>query len=153
MAARWYRASAGQYLSRDTYAGELRTPVSLNRFTYGNNNPTRFWDPTGFLPGDRAVELRLRNPRVVVPVVVAQRHVPPPSVPSEPVGESEVPASRTQSGFGGVIQATVTNTPLGFQGDYTDPSTGDVNMAARWDRASAGSPGTRTRGICGRRCR
>ena len=32
---------------RDTVLGELRTPISLNRYTYGANNPLAFWDPDG----------------------------------------------------------------------------------------------------------
>jgi len=34
MGARWYTPSSGTFRNRDSYAGELRTPVSLNRFTY-----------------------------------------------------------------------------------------------------------------------
>jgi hypothetical protein len=30
--------------------GELATPVSLNRYTYANNNPLRYWDPYGQQP-------------------------------------------------------------------------------------------------------
>ena len=47
MAARWYQPSSATFLSRDTYAGEVKTPFTLNRYTYGVNNPVRFWDPTG----------------------------------------------------------------------------------------------------------
>jgi RHS repeat-associated protein len=47
MGARWYRPGAANFLSRDTYAGTLNTPVSLNRYTYANNSPLNFWDPTG----------------------------------------------------------------------------------------------------------
>jgi hypothetical protein len=32
---------------RDTYVGTLQTPFSLNRYTYGLNNPLRYSDPTG----------------------------------------------------------------------------------------------------------
>ena len=47
MGARWYNPSTATFRSRDTYAGKLQTPFSLNRYTYGLNNPTRYWDPTG----------------------------------------------------------------------------------------------------------
>jgi RHS repeat-associated protein len=47
MGARWYRPGAANFLSRDSYAGTLNTPVSLNRYTYANNSPLNFWDPTG----------------------------------------------------------------------------------------------------------
>jgi len=47
MQSRWYSAGTGTFRSRDTYAGDLNTPVSLNRYTYGANNPIRYWDPSG----------------------------------------------------------------------------------------------------------
>ncbi len=47
MGARWYQPSSGTFLSRDTVFGELRTPFTLNRYTYGINNPVGYWDPDG----------------------------------------------------------------------------------------------------------
>lgn len=47
MGARWYAPSDATFRSRDTYNGELRTPVSLNRYTYANNNPLTYFDPDG----------------------------------------------------------------------------------------------------------
>jgi RHS repeat-associated protein len=47
MGARWYNPSTATFRSRDSYAGKLQTPFSLNRYTYGLNNPMRYWDPTG----------------------------------------------------------------------------------------------------------
>ena len=42
-------------MSRDTFAGKLSTPFSLNRYTYAHDNPIRYWDPTGRCVGDVAV--------------------------------------------------------------------------------------------------
>ena len=47
MGARWYDPTGAQFRSRDTIFGELMTPVSLNRYTYGWANPLVFWDPDG----------------------------------------------------------------------------------------------------------
>ena len=47
MGARWYDPTGAQFRSRDTVFGELMTPVSLNRYTYGWANPLVFWDPDG----------------------------------------------------------------------------------------------------------
>jgi RHS repeat-associated protein len=47
MGARWYRPGTGSFLSRDTVHGKLSTPVSLNRYTYGNADPLGMWDPDG----------------------------------------------------------------------------------------------------------
>jgi RHS repeat-associated protein len=47
MGARWYTPGNASFTTRDTYAGNPSTPVSLNRYTYGSNNPIRYSDPTG----------------------------------------------------------------------------------------------------------
>ena len=47
MGARWYTPGNATFTTRDTYAGNPSTPVSLNRYTYGSNNPIRYMDPTG----------------------------------------------------------------------------------------------------------
>jgi RHS repeat-associated protein len=47
MGARWYTPGNASFTTRDTYAGNPATPVSLNRYTYGSNNPIRYSDPTG----------------------------------------------------------------------------------------------------------
>jgi RHS repeat-associated protein len=47
MGTRWYDGGWASFLSRDTVFGQLRTPISLNRYTYGYANPLRFWDPDG----------------------------------------------------------------------------------------------------------
>jgi len=48
MGARWYDSASASFRSRDVYSGRIDTPVSLNRYTYANNNPMRYWDPTGY---------------------------------------------------------------------------------------------------------
>jgi RHS repeat-associated protein len=47
MGARWYNPSTAVFLSRDSVRGELSTPISLNRYTYGWANPLTYWDPDG----------------------------------------------------------------------------------------------------------
>ncbi len=47
MGARWYSGADAAFRSRDTIQGELRTPISLNRYTYGFANPLAYWDPDG----------------------------------------------------------------------------------------------------------
>jgi len=47
MGARWYSGTDAVFRSRDTIFGELRTPVSLNRYTYGWANPLTYFDPDG----------------------------------------------------------------------------------------------------------
>jgi RHS repeat-associated protein len=47
MGARWYQPSTDNFTARDTVFGTLDTPVSLNRYTYANNDPIEFFDPDG----------------------------------------------------------------------------------------------------------
>ena len=45
--ARYYDPTIGRFISRDSYAGKISDPLSLNRYTYCNNNPVIFIDPSG----------------------------------------------------------------------------------------------------------
>jgi RHS repeat-associated protein len=47
MGARWYSPSVSAFTARDTYNGVLKSPVTLNRYTYANANPMAFFDPDG----------------------------------------------------------------------------------------------------------
>ncbi len=47
MNARAYDPHTGRFTSHDTVIGDLTSPASLNRYGYGNANPTDFTDPTG----------------------------------------------------------------------------------------------------------
>lgn len=53
--------------------------------------------------------------------------------------DGTINATRAYDPFGDTIGETGTLTPLGYQSDYTDPTTGDIWMGARWYR-----PGTAT---------
>lgn len=45
--ARYYNPSTGRFISRDSYAGSLSDPLSLNFYTYCANNPVLYFDPSG----------------------------------------------------------------------------------------------------------
>ena len=45
--ARNYDPATGTFTSKDTYMGDKTDPVTRNRYTYGNNNPVAFQDPSG----------------------------------------------------------------------------------------------------------
>lgn len=45
--ARHYNPFIGRFLSRDSYAGDITRPLSLNRYTYTENNPVNYVDPSG----------------------------------------------------------------------------------------------------------
>ncbi len=56
MAARWYNPNTGTFVSRDTYPGSVGAYGTLNRYTYGLNDPVRYWDPTGRFSDSRVWE-------------------------------------------------------------------------------------------------
>ena len=45
--ARYYNPEIQRFISEDTYRGDLNDPLSLNLYTYVNNNPLIYHDPTG----------------------------------------------------------------------------------------------------------
>ncbi|MBU3134630.1 hypothetical protein KPL40_19705, partial [Clostridium gasigenes] len=45
--ARYYNSKIGRFISEDSYEGEDSNPLSLNRYTYCNNEPLLNIDPTG----------------------------------------------------------------------------------------------------------
>ena len=45
--ARHYDPSSGRFTQRDSYAGRNEEPLSLNKYTYCQNNPVIFVDPSG----------------------------------------------------------------------------------------------------------
>jgi RHS repeat-associated protein len=47
--ARFYSPKLGRFLSADTIVSGYANPQNLNRFSYVNNNPLRYTDPTGHM--------------------------------------------------------------------------------------------------------
>lgn len=45
--ARYYDAASGRFLTKDTYLGETNDPLSRNLYTYAQNNPINYVDPSG----------------------------------------------------------------------------------------------------------
>ncbi len=45
--ARWYDPNIGRFINEDTYEGNVTNPLSLNLYTYVENNPLRYIDPSG----------------------------------------------------------------------------------------------------------
>lgn len=48
--ARYYDPENANFLSQDTYRGEVSDPESLNLYAYCNNNPIVYTDPSGHFP-------------------------------------------------------------------------------------------------------
>jgi RHS repeat-associated protein len=47
MGARWYNPQTATFQGRDVLAGNIESPLTLNRYSYVSNNPLNKWDPTG----------------------------------------------------------------------------------------------------------
>jgi len=45
--SRWYDPSVGRFINEDTYEGDINDPLSENLYTYVENNPLTYDDPTG----------------------------------------------------------------------------------------------------------
>jgi RHS repeat-associated protein len=48
--ARYYSPNAGRFTSRDTWAGNINQPMSLNQWNYVNSNSINYTDPSGYSP-------------------------------------------------------------------------------------------------------
>ncbi|MBW7454250.1 RHS repeat-associated core domain-containing protein, partial [Paenibacillus sepulcri] len=64
--ARWYDPSIGRFTGEDTVEGQIKNPLSLNLYTYVENNPIIRFDPSGnSWIGDQwnafVVEMKARN--------------------------------------------------------------------------------------------
>jgi RHS repeat-associated protein len=60
MGARWYNAAVGLWLSADTVVPDPTNPQDLNRYSYVNNRPLTFADPTGHYGKDVHLDLTLQ---------------------------------------------------------------------------------------------
>lgn len=47
--ARMYDAKIARFMQVDTYLGKTSDPLSLNSYSYGYNNPIKYWDPSGHI--------------------------------------------------------------------------------------------------------
>jgi RHS repeat-associated protein len=50
MGARYYNPNIGRFITQDTYRGNIYEPWTQNLYTYCNNNPVNYVDPTGHFP-------------------------------------------------------------------------------------------------------
>jgi uncharacterized protein RhaS with RHS repeats len=57
--ARYYDPAVGRFISADTLVPNPANPQTLNRYSYVNNNPILYTDPTGHVG-----EICLENPGV-----------------------------------------------------------------------------------------
>ncbi|MEL4106285.1 kelch repeat-containing protein [Oscillospiraceae bacterium WX1] len=73
--ARYYDPVTARFISADTYTGQASDPLSLNLYTYCNNEPMMFTDPTGhdsapvtvYMPDGSIVQTTATNGITIMP--------------------------------------------------------------------------------------
>ena len=57
--ARYYDVERGNFLTEDTYLGDISDPLTLNRYNYVVSNPLNYTDPSGHenLSGDEILDM------------------------------------------------------------------------------------------------
>jgi RHS repeat-associated protein len=59
---RFYDAGTGRFTRKDTYEGNTFSPITLNKYVYGNGNPVKYTDPTGlFSIGEANAAVSISN--------------------------------------------------------------------------------------------
>jgi RHS repeat-associated protein len=100
--ARWYDQEVGRFVSEDTVSIDPNDPFTLNFYTYGNNNPLRFTDPTG-----NTVEDETNNRPATTPTppqnatVFRPQPGPGPDAPRDPNRDNfNIPLTRQLASIG-----------------------------------------------------
>ncbi|WP_436500348.1 LamG-like jellyroll fold domain-containing protein [Actinokineospora sp. HUAS TT18] len=109
--------------------------------TYAGPSQDIAGDGTGsytYLPNGTPLGVRQGS---LIGLAIADRHGDLVAVTDPANGTAT--ASRAYDPFGERIASAGTQPALGFQHQYTDPTTGSVNMGARWYRPTAGGFGSR----------
>jgi RHS repeat-associated protein len=70
MQARYYDPVVGRFMAVDPVGFSAADPMTFNRYSYANNNPYRYTDPTGMCVEDACV-LEAAAVRAAVPAVIA----------------------------------------------------------------------------------
>ena len=77
MGARWIDPYLNRWLSPDTLVPDPADPQSLNRYSYGYNNPVKFRDPSGHVP----IPVWMKRVADALLFVVAHTRISPGSKP------------------------------------------------------------------------
>lgn len=80
--ARYYDTDTGRFIRRDTYEGNLSSPLTLHKYIYANDNPANFTDPSGYFSIGEAVAIS------VIAGILADLILPAPANSSMRLGDS-----------------------------------------------------------------
>jgi RHS repeat-associated protein len=87
--ARWYGPQLGRFIQPDTIVPDPGDPQSLNRYTYGLNNPVKFTDPTGHIAIEAGDPTRGYHPETGDYVRIAPGGIEPIGEPASGVWHAE----------------------------------------------------------------
>jgi len=59
--ARWYAPGQGRFITKDSWSGDYRNPITLVKWVYANANPVLNVDPTGSKVYDRSAASKYAN--------------------------------------------------------------------------------------------
>ena len=65
MRSRYYDTIKGNFLTEDSYLGDIRNPLTLNRYSYCIGNPLFYDDPSGHDIKSFAKRILFGNERVI----------------------------------------------------------------------------------------
>ena len=118
-------AILGRFLSPDPHSGDENDAQSYNRYTYVNNNPLTFWDPTGFECRD------------------IENHITPCDPSGEPTPADTQPGATYSVNSDGSMSVTSTGSRSSSNGPPSyDPGTSDSGGGN--SGGGGGKPPTRT---------
>ena len=101
--ARFYYPAISRFISEDTSSGSITSPLSLNRYSYVEDNPESFNDPSGnvfaYAFGGEAYSIHpvAPVPSPTPPPAPSQPATPPPSTPASPSNPNNGNSVTTQS--------------------------------------------------------
>ncbi len=112
MRARFYVSSVGRFIQPDTIIPQPLNPQAFNRYSYVNNNPLKYHDPSG-----HALECGLLGEDCGGESSPSSPAVPPPPLLAPTIGPQEIPAPNAgtdtiSTGTGGPFLG-VPSCPLG----------------------------------------
>jgi hypothetical protein len=71
--SRYYDSKIARFLSEDTFSGYANDPLSLNLYTYCNNNPITYIDPTGHLSEEQQKAIDEINDKLETTTIAGER--------------------------------------------------------------------------------
>ncbi len=126
--ARYYDPTIGRFISRDTLEGDITNPLTLNQYTYVENDPLGYVDPSGHFSIGAVI-------RTAVSVAVSVISSMSRSSGSSKSSSSSVPKSSSSSKPPGILVASLTMTGILNDLGAARDQFSKQNLQNAWDNA------------------